>query len=355
MLQSLEDAFLAAIIDAPGEDAPRLASADWLQEQDDPERAARGEFIVLQYARERAPWDRALQASEDQLLRDHAPAWLGVPWEVVQRCSFRRGFVEAVAIDAVDFLAHAETLFRRHPIRSASFGISAEEHLVELAASPWLARLTDLDMRGYDARYSAFIFHPGRASQFFASPHLGSLTALRLGCCWQGVEVAEELARSPSLRRLEVLELRDCWVGRGGDGMASALAGWSRLAGLAELDLTDDGIGDLGVVALVESARLSGLRVLRLGSNGIGDVGACALACSPHLAGLHTLELHGNMNPPAIGDRGARALARSPYLAGLARLDVSWCALGAAGKAALRDRFGDRVNVTDQHEGTANA
>ena len=34
---TLEDAFLQAILETPDDDLPRLAYADWLEEQDDPQ------------------------------------------------------------------------------------------------------------------------------------------------------------------------------------------------------------------------------------------------------------------------------------------------------------------------------
>jgi hypothetical protein len=72
----------------------------------------------------------------------------------------------------------------------------------------------------------------------------------------------------------------------------------------------------------------------------IGEAGAAALAASPHLARLRTLDLQGNQ----IGDAGAAALASSPHLAGLDELNVLYDnRMKAAGRAALRQRFGGRV------------
>src|SRR5262249_34827066 len=43
-----EATFLQAILERPDDDLPRLASADWLMESGDEERAARGELIQVQ-------------------------------------------------------------------------------------------------------------------------------------------------------------------------------------------------------------------------------------------------------------------------------------------------------------------
>jgi uncharacterized protein (TIGR02996 family) len=49
-----QDALLAAVLDAPDDDAPRLVYADWLEEHGQPERA---EFIRAQVERARLPED----------------------------------------------------------------------------------------------------------------------------------------------------------------------------------------------------------------------------------------------------------------------------------------------------------
>ena len=72
----VRDALLAAILDAPDDDAPRLVFADWLDEHGEPDRAA---FIRVQIERARLPEDdpraEALKAREDALLRAHREVW----------------------------------------------------------------------------------------------------------------------------------------------------------------------------------------------------------------------------------------------------------------------------------------
>ncbi len=88
------DSLLAAIIQSPADDAPRLVYADWLEENGDPERA---EFIRVQIAlalRELEPERKTLlQRREKELLDQHCEhlagpfASEGVQW------AFRRGFI----------------------------------------------------------------------------------------------------------------------------------------------------------------------------------------------------------------------------------------------------------------------
>ena len=70
-----EQRLLAAIVEAPDDDAPRLVYADWLQSRGDP----RGEFIQLQCQLAATPDDdrrRAMRIAENKLLAAHGKAWL---------------------------------------------------------------------------------------------------------------------------------------------------------------------------------------------------------------------------------------------------------------------------------------
>ena len=138
------DALLAAVLADPDDDGPRLVMADLLDDLGQPERA---ELIRVQckLARiiERRPghnggtstgmidpmvaWREsvdALRRREAELLRDHGHewrvcwpnAWGGRGWH--EKNVFRRGFVEAILIDAADWLAHGDTILSAHPVVS---------------------------------------------------------------------------------------------------------------------------------------------------------------------------------------------------------------------------------------------
>ena len=93
-----------AILAAPGDDAPRLIYADWLEEHGDLERA---ELIrhMVHFPRDRTGYRPPNPAS---IYWPDAPRWIGY--------GVRRGFVVEIGLSTPLFLAHAAELFARHPI-----------------------------------------------------------------------------------------------------------------------------------------------------------------------------------------------------------------------------------------------
>ncbi len=152
-------AFLAAIRNAPDDDAPRLVYADWLSENGEEERA---EFIRVQVAlaamgtvcdREdqddgchpfRVEWKcspcqrrHPLRVRERQLLTDdngeNFRAWFGsesrftpmvAPWDSRLRM-FRRGFVESLTTDWPGWRDHGDALLLEHPVRKVTLTTTA--------------------------------------------------------------------------------------------------------------------------------------------------------------------------------------------------------------------------------------
>jgi uncharacterized protein (TIGR02996 family) len=161
-----EAAFLAAIIERPDDDVPRLVFADWLDEHGQPERA---EFIRVQVELAALPdcpacgnsgvsqetvtrwigglgecgvgsrpapcWKcprHALRRRERELWRiafKHQAEWLGLPFEATLRIEdapglgpypsalLCRGFVSAVTLSWADWSRHAAALLAACPIR----------------------------------------------------------------------------------------------------------------------------------------------------------------------------------------------------------------------------------------------
>src|SRR3954447_2290691 len=144
------DALLAAVRQAPDDDAPRLVFADWLDEHGEADRA---EFIRLQIEIDplrrpdadldrwrRAVIDRhpdepvpadfppelhryaALARREDQLLEAHQWEWLGPPaggdedYGSHLVTTFRRGFAEEVALTASAFLESGDLVRAACPL-----------------------------------------------------------------------------------------------------------------------------------------------------------------------------------------------------------------------------------------------
>jgi uncharacterized protein (TIGR02996 family) len=101
----MDEVFLQAILDAPDDDTPRLIYADWLIDQGNP----RGEFIHVQCRLARMdssdPQRPQLEQRERDLLRRHQDEWLGQVRPLVSRWTFRRGFLDEVAVLARTFAA----------------------------------------------------------------------------------------------------------------------------------------------------------------------------------------------------------------------------------------------------------
>jgi uncharacterized protein (TIGR02996 family) len=278
---SLEEAFLRDVGEHPDDDAPRLAYADWLQEQPDPVRQARGEFIVAQCAvardeergAHREQWKKRTRA----LLKQYRDDWLPFPFGLVHRAEFRRGFLERVTLDVSSqppqgFLDAAQDVFCREP---------AVRHL--------------------------------RLIPTGASLSPGGLFGLLGVKCWP---------------RLITLALENNELS---PETIRALANSPRLAGLRRLVLSGNPIGPHGANALAGSIYLTGLEALVLNLTGVGGAGITALARSPHLGRLLFLGLSGNNIEPA----GLIELARSTQLSSLRALDLSNCRLEARHLHAL--------------------
>ena len=100
--------------------------------------------------------------------------------------------------------------------------------------------------------------------------------------------------------------------------------------------------GAVGVQALAANPALARLRTLALPHNKLVDKAVAALAAGKYLTNLQILDLSDNN----IGDAGAEALATSGTLANLRELNLRENPrLTDRGKQALRDRFGDRVDL----------
>lgn len=145
------EAFLADIIAHPGEDAPRLIYADWLDDRDAPGDRGRAEFIRAQVelarreadGRDRAEcsWGATCCCRSHALRRRQLELlpWVAIPrvgpwpgWVLMPRCgftlpggvkveaAFRRGFAEAATLPLAAYLEHAGALHAATPLREVT-------------------------------------------------------------------------------------------------------------------------------------------------------------------------------------------------------------------------------------------
>lgn len=125
-----EQRCLDAVLAAPEQDEPRRAYAEWLAGRGERRRA---EFIRDQLAGRPAVPD---------------PTWADAysPWSA-RDLVYRRGFVEAMSLAGRAFISLGEPLFRMTPLREVRL-VAIAPYLDELAATPHLARLAIVSLRG---------------------------------------------------------------------------------------------------------------------------------------------------------------------------------------------------------------
>ncbi|MBI5512449.1 MAG: TIGR02996 domain-containing protein [Deltaproteobacteria bacterium] len=356
-----EAQLLRAISAAPGDDAPRLAYASWLEAQG---QTARAELIRVQLALapmvDGAPEAEALRQRQHALLREHQDAWQDALPELPDALGwgdFHRGFVDHVLAAPGEALQRfADEILAAIPLQRVTLVCMGAPHA--LGGSAVLAQARELVLlRKHFTRPSPPVDDPTLAEALalptlprlthlgLHEPELSETSAWSLGLAplsglrsfsWRRPVgdprwTPEALLDAPWLSRLERLELerhplqgalltRLCdrlepsrlrrLALRGaalGDDDAGALAASGRLAGLELLDLGNNQLGPRGVLALLGALPPSARLLLE--HNPLGDEGLAALASSPQLAHLCTLpRVLGE-----LGDVGLTAVARSPY------------------------------------------
>ena len=204
------------------------------------------------------------------------------------------------------------------------------EMLRPLLDAPLLSRLTEL---GLDADASAVRALIGSA----ACANLIGLDLSSISPEFAVPETFASLAESPHLSRLRRLRIASPAVYA---DSVCRLTGATWFGRLTELHLAGEWFP--GAFAHLLAALPTGLRVLALPGGGIEDAEVQAIAECPHLSSLRRLDL----SMCAIQEAGALALARSPYLENLRSLDLRGNHFGDRGRAVLRERFGERVDLS---------
>jgi uncharacterized protein (TIGR02996 family) len=364
----VKDVLLAAIREHPDDDLPRLAFADWLEEQGELERSS---FIRRQIELARWPeWDPRWQRA---YVLDFARFW-GLPWRDVlpplprglkwdAQQPYWRGFPDKVVGSADAFREHAEEVAALAPVQSLVLEKSSSESIVRLARSPALARLRTLSIvQGAETaairalgesphaehleQLELFGSTPGEAIEaLVATPLFGRLLGLNLSQgLWSAAaqRLAAGLARLRGPCRLQRLNLE---ATRCGPNELAAILDSPLPATLTELHLANNQLGPEAWQRLTSCAGLTNLHTLNAGKTNPGRGAVRALLAVPWAQGLRSLTLSAGLDAVQVpllagaeamrqlsvlglafntmGDRGAEALASSPYLSGLARLDVA--------------------------------
>ena len=304
-----EEVFLQSIIEAPDDDLPRLAYADWLEEQGHP----RGEFIHVQIDLARLPADDPrrlnLHRREQELLQRHAWEWAEPLGERIREWMFERGFIERVSTSLEVPAADLQFLLQQAPIRH----LRDEGQVCELQgvvdACPHLGKLLGLEFWGL------YAFDDILLRRILLSPHLANLRtlilhhdrngnladddviidgvvspfrenleelAVNIDGCWRGpsAQVVRAIARSPSLKKLRRLTLSHAEL----DLPTVYLLERSRnLPRLKHLDLgncrTTAAVWD-AVLEFVEGRNLSSLRLA--GADVVDEEGSFIASLDDH-------------------------------------------------------------------------
>jgi uncharacterized protein (TIGR02996 family) len=168
-------ALLRAVMDSPDDDTPRLEYAAWLERRGGP---ARGEFIRAQCALDAIPADDPrrppLQARETELLEQYGWTWAEEFGTEITEWSFRRGFIERVAMSLERSADQILAILSKGPIRHVrdTGQFCSFDGVVD--ALPRLDRLTGLEFWGL------YAFDDQLVAKLLTSPHLRNLRTLIL-------------------------------------------------------------------------------------------------------------------------------------------------------------------------------
>jgi uncharacterized protein (TIGR02996 family) len=327
------DALLAAVIEEPDEDAPRLVLADWLDEHGDSDRA---EFVRVQIERDRLPprdpRRGVLRKREGQLLARHRAEWRAcLPRGMKALSDFRRGFIAQVVCNPARWRKEGAAVRARTPLETVCVSIG------QLTEALTLPHAAGLEVLVPAAPFSPADELPPAAPRRHVEIRSGH---------WAADSYVRELARSPLLAGLTTLGITDSGVT---DGAVGLLARSPHAAELRYLDLSGNPIGDAALEALASSPHLRGLRVLRLAHIHATPRGVRALVGSRYLANLVALDLRENCFGDSAGHdpQVPLALLSSRSLGGLRYLDLTveaiWRRYAEEVRAALRERFGDAL------------
>jgi len=186
---------LAAIRAAPDDDTPRLVWADLAGGE-------RGELVAVQCRLAHAE-DPVLRARERDLLDRHGDTWAGELRGLARGWEFRRGFIEAIEVDASTFVIRADAVVAAAPLARSLTVMGLRRYVIhpEPAETDELRPLEILD-RLFElpelARFDRLAFHDAETAA--AHPMHVELEA-------HGDAIAARLVRSGVLAHLRALAI----------------------------------------------------------------------------------------------------------------------------------------------------
>lgn len=384
-----QQGFLEAVRESPDDDLHRLAWADWLDDENQPERAAFIRASVRQAGLPDSPARDDLEDEADDLLALHESSWLESLSQVALDWQWQRGFIESATVPA-GRVKEFQPILERFPLRELRL-IGNESTYSGLASWEYLHRLESLDLGRHSYERPGPSIPSYRDSAFrdlLASPHLGTLQGLRLNGHELTGATAQLLIDYGFLTRLQRLSLHGC--GSIGDRVSRQLAE-TNAPHLMELNLANTNISEYGMRNVLAAGRWPSIRRLHLSIQALFRRGltedslraelfhapllprlgvldfshrmldrwslASLLRC-PRLGPIEDLRLHDcrldadaiavladwaglaevrslSMGNNRLGDQGLTTLAHSPYLSGLRHLDLYANQIGGAGLSAL--------------------
>jgi len=291
------EALMRNILDNPEDMTARLVFADWLEEHDEEDRARviRLEIEADALGEESPRYDGL--TDESATLWEAHPEWVADLQSHVSYFHTRRGFVEEIELDAVQFLEHTDELFGHSPINDVFF-IDIRRRTKALAECRQLTRLKGVGF-GENALGSQ------AAATVFASPYWSNIERIDVSENNIGTAGAKVLFSNPAFANLREVSMWACTIRAMG---VRTLIEAKHLSKIEKLHLGDNVVDDRGVRYLCDAPHLQSVRDLKLFSNDITDMGMRTLARCEHFANLRQLNLHSN----EYGDDGAFAIVTSP-------------------------------------------
>ncbi|MFO0549466.1 MAG: TIGR02996 domain-containing protein [Polyangiaceae bacterium] len=334
----MEKELLDEILARPDDDDPRVVYADWLVSRGDP----RGEFIHIQCqrgggsTRRVGRWanmpDSELGTREQELLKKHEKEWIR-PFYGRLRPVWRRGFIDYVSLNGVQFVEFMTELIERAPLAFFDLRKVTSGHCDAMAAAPI--------MRGARRLSLAIPKVTARSLKLLASPHLSGLRRLRVDLMYgnTGIEILRE---ATGLTSLEHLDLSNTYgYVPGGREVYHALTA-------KQLDAITAGptFARLGsftfechnkVADCVPEllSRGTSLRTLSVQNCGLPDQSIAALLSAPGLAQLEEVHLVGN----ELGPQTLAVLTGARPPPSLKRLNI--VGIGVNPEARRREPFGE--------------